>query len=93
MIGRILVVFLTAVWLQTVVHSEVCHEDEGEATHSHSCATSSTCTCVHHTPMAQLEVAQPCLVLCVTTWVAPTDETVHSFLLPDDIFRPPVLNV
>jgi len=83
-------VFVTAVWVQTMVHTEVCHADGDSDHHSHSAAASSACTCVCHTPMVSLENDLPKVVTCDVEWVAPSEEIVNSRLLPSDIFRPPV---
>ena len=83
------VLLLATVWLQTVAHAAVCHGDDTRC----DCDSETTvCTCICHiafepAPHASVYVEQPNTVLTPSS-----DDTIRSLLLPDDIFRPPLVN-
>jgi len=87
--GRVTVLLLAALWLQTTVFAVECH---GDNTLCENSGPEAVCTCDCHKAF-EPAVDSPVYIGLPTRALVPAlDETIRGLLLPDDIFRPPLAN-
>lgn len=78
-----------AFWLQKDADSGTPHNDSNLCGHSDS---QSVCTCICHSAFESIAEAFVFVEQAKTAWVSSSNETNRGYLIPKDIFRPPLMN-